>query len=121
MTPSESGGVELGASPALLALAADAGTFAALGGQDVGVAGVGVGPAQVVMQAAGQGGVVAVVGSAQDKRAQGPELRLDRVGPGGVGGREAQLDAGAFGPGPDGRGLVGRQVVQDDEQPVAAG
>jgi hypothetical protein len=37
----------------LLALAADAGAFAALGGQDVGVAGVGVAPAQVLLQLAG--------------------------------------------------------------------
>jgi hypothetical protein len=33
----------------LLAFAADAGAFAALSGQDVGVAGVGVAPAQVVV------------------------------------------------------------------------
>ena len=38
------------AAPALLALAADAGAFAALGGQHVGVAGVGITPAQVVLQ-----------------------------------------------------------------------
>src|ERR1035441_8758298 len=99
----------------------DPGAFASLGGQDVGVAGVGVAPAQVIVQAAGQHRVAAVVGSADDKGAQGPELRLDRVGPGCVGRREAQLDVGAPGPAPDGRGLAGRQVAQDDEQAVAAG
>ena len=47
-------GFRFRAAPALLAFAADAGSFAALGGQDVGVAGVGVAPAQVVLQSAGQ-------------------------------------------------------------------
>jgi hypothetical protein len=41
-----------GSVPAVLALAAVAGAFAALGGQDVGVAGVGVAPAQVLLRAA---------------------------------------------------------------------
>jgi hypothetical protein len=41
----------------LLAFAADAGAFAALGGPDVGVAGVGVAAGQMVLQAAGQHGV----------------------------------------------------------------
>jgi hypothetical protein len=45
----------------LLAFAADAGAFAALGGQHVGVAGVGITPAQVVLQLAGQRGVIPVV------------------------------------------------------------
>jgi hypothetical protein len=36
-------------APALLAFAADAGAFAALGGQHAGVAGVGITPAQVVL------------------------------------------------------------------------
>jgi hypothetical protein len=66
--------------PALLAFAADAGALAALGGQDVGVAGVGVAPGQVVLQAPGQHGVVGVVRAADDEGAQRPELRLDRVG-----------------------------------------
>ena len=43
-------------------LAADAGAFAALGVQDAWVAGVGVAPAQVGVQSAGQGGVAGVVG-----------------------------------------------------------
>jgi hypothetical protein len=42
----------------LLTLAADASAFAALGGQDVGVAGVGVAPAQVLLQPAGQDSVI---------------------------------------------------------------
>jgi hypothetical protein len=45
----------------LLAFAADARTFAALGGEDVGMAGVGVAPAQIVLQLAGQDDVVGVV------------------------------------------------------------
>ena len=44
----------LGVGPTLLAFAADSGAFAALRGEDVGVAGVGVAPAQVVLQLAGQ-------------------------------------------------------------------
>jgi hypothetical protein len=72
---------DVGSSPALLAFAADAGAFAALGGQDVGVAGVGVAPAQVVLHAAGQDGVAGLVRSAQDKGADRPELRLDRGWP----------------------------------------
>jgi hypothetical protein len=61
----------------LLAFTADAGPFAALGGQDVGVAGVGVAPAQVILELAGQRGVVPVVRAANDKGADRTELRLD--------------------------------------------
>jgi hypothetical protein len=46
---------------AFLALASDAGAFAALGGEDVGVAGVVVAPGEVVLQAAGQHRVVRMV------------------------------------------------------------
>ena len=53
----------------MLAFAADAGAFAALGGQHVGVAGVGITPAQVVLQLAGQRGVIPVVRAAHDKGA----------------------------------------------------
>ena len=53
--------------------------------------------------------------------AQGPELRLDRVGPRRVRRREAQLHVFSLGPAPDCRGLAGRQVVQDDEQPSFSG
>lgn len=42
-------------------LAADPGAFTSLGGQDVGVAGVGVAPAQVAVQFTGLDGVVGVV------------------------------------------------------------
>ena len=56
----------------MLAFAADAGAFAALGGQEVGVAGVGVAPAQVILHAAGQDGVAAVVRATQDKVRIGP-------------------------------------------------
>jgi len=50
--------------PSVLSSAADAGPFPALGGQDVGVAGVGVAPAQVVLQPPGQHGVIAVITAA---------------------------------------------------------
>jgi hypothetical protein len=53
--------VSHGAAPALLTLAADAGAFAALGGEDAGMAGVGVAPGQIGLQAPGQYGVVRVV------------------------------------------------------------
>jgi len=60
----------------LVAFAADAGSFAALGGQDVRVAGVGVTPGQVLLKEAGEHGVVRVVRAAHDEGAQWPELRL---------------------------------------------
>ena len=60
----------------MLALAADAGPFAALGGQDVGVAGVGVAPAQAGLELAGQHGVAGMIRAAHDKSADWPELRL---------------------------------------------
>ena len=47
----------------MLAFAADAGAFAALGGQDAGVAGVGVAPAQVVLQPPAQDALVGVKNS----------------------------------------------------------
>jgi hypothetical protein len=70
------------------------GAFAALGGQDVGVAGVGVAPAQVTLEFAGLDGVVGVVGVGEGELPQRAELRLDGVGPGGVGRGEALLDLG---------------------------
>src|SRR5271154_6134221 len=86
------------AAPALLAFAAEAGAFAALGGQHAGVAGVGT-PAQGALQPAGQRGMARVVRAAHDKGAYRTELRLDRIGPGCVRGREAQLDVLAPGTG----------------------
>ena len=65
-----------GPSPALLAFAAYPGPFAALGGQDAGVAGVGVASAQAVLEFAGRRGVVRVVRAAQEKSADRTELRL---------------------------------------------
>ena len=87
------------------------------------MAGVGVAPAQVGLQPAGQRRMVGVVRGAHRERAQRPELGLDRVGPGRVGRGEAQLDLVARGPGPDGGGLVRRQVVHDhvDRGAVRAG
>jgi hypothetical protein len=58
----------------LLAFAAEAGAFAALGGQHAGVAGAGITPAQAGLQLAGQRGVIPVVRAAHDKGA-------DRTGP----------------------------------------
>ncbi|GHE14596.1 hypothetical protein GCM10010339_85820 [Streptomyces alanosinicus] len=54
-------GGEGASSPADAFLAADAGTLAALGGQDLGVAGVGVAPAEVAVQFADLDRVVRVV------------------------------------------------------------
>ena len=45
----------------MLTFAADAGTFAALRGEDVGVAGVVVAPAQVGLEPAGPHGVAGVI------------------------------------------------------------
>jgi hypothetical protein len=58
-----------------MAFAADAGALAALGGQDVGMAGVGVAPAQVSLELAGQDGVAGMVRATHDKGAHRPELR----------------------------------------------
>src|SRR5579863_876179 len=101
-----SGGFGLGPTPAPLAFGADAGAFAALGGQDVGVACVGVAPAQVVLQPAGQDGVAGMVRAADDEGAQRPEVRFDRVGPRRADRSEAQLDVLAPGPAADGGSLV---------------
>jgi hypothetical protein len=53
----------------LLAFAAEAGAFAALGGQHAGVAGVGITPAQAGLQLAGQHGMARVIRAAHDKGA----------------------------------------------------
>jgi hypothetical protein len=58
-------------APALLAFAAHAGAFAALGGQDVGVAGVA--PAQVGVQMPAQRGATLVIGSGDHEGAQRPK------------------------------------------------
>lgn len=79
-------------APALLAFAADAGAFSALGGQHVGVARVGVAPAQVVLQAPGQRRMIGVVRITHDEGAQRPELGLDRIRPRGIGWGETQLN-----------------------------
>jgi hypothetical protein len=55
--------------------------------------------------------MIRVVGVAQDKGPQRTEVRLNRVGPGRVRRREAQLDVLPPGPAADRRGLVRRQVV----------
>ena len=120
--PGWSCGAGLGPSPALLTLAADAGAFAALGGQDVGVAGVGVAPAQVLLQPAGQDSVIGVAGVAHDEAAQGTELSL------GIGlahealvGVKHSSTLAWSARAADGRGLVRGQVVHDHEERVAAG
>jgi hypothetical protein len=66
-------------APALLALAAGAGAFTALGGHEAGVAGAGAAPVQAELALARQDGVVAVIRATRDKGAQRTELRLDRV------------------------------------------
>ncbi|PWK84586.1 hypothetical protein C8D88_108201 [Lentzea atacamensis] len=55
---------------ALLTFTADAGSFFALGGQDVGVAGIGVAPSQISLGRAGEHGAVGAVGVALRERAQ---------------------------------------------------
>lgn len=74
----------MASAPADAFLAADAGAFPALGGEDVGVASVGVAPALVAVQGLGLRGVAAVVGVGQGELPQWAEVRLDRVGPGGL-------------------------------------
>jgi hypothetical protein len=64
--------LQVSGGPALLAFAADAGAFAALGGQHAGVAGVGITPAQVVLRLAGQRGVIPVAEPPMTKVRTGP-------------------------------------------------
>ena len=59
--------------------AADAGALAALGGQDVGVAGVGVAPAQVSLQLAAQHGVAGMIRSGHDKVIHGVNHELSAI------------------------------------------
>ena len=53
----------------MVAFAVGAGSFAALGGEDVWMAGVGVAPSQVVAQGVGRDGVVRVVRAGDHERA----------------------------------------------------
>jgi hypothetical protein len=62
----------------LLAFAAEAGAFGVLGGQHGGVAGVGITPAQVVLQLAGQRGVIPVGRVPPARRRPHSTLTTDR-------------------------------------------
>jgi hypothetical protein len=73
-SPALTCGFLLGPSPALLAFAADVGALAALGGQDVGVAGVGVAASAGSPAAAGQPGVVGRLDPPMTKVRQRTEL-----------------------------------------------
>ncbi|PNG91927.1 hypothetical protein SMF913_27392 [Streptomyces malaysiensis] len=95
-------------------VAADAGAFLALGGEYLGVAGVGVAPAQVAVQGSDLRGMAAVVRVGQGELPQWAEVCLDRVGPGSVGRGEAQLDLVLLRPAADVRAGVGGEVVQND-------
>jgi len=68
-------------APSALLFAADAGSVAAFGFEEVGVSGVVVAPAQVSTDRSSQGEVVGVVAVGQGEFAQRPEVRLDRVRP----------------------------------------
>ena len=100
-------------------LGSGSGAFAALRGEQVGVSGVGVAPAQVGVQPTGQHGVVGVLGVVEHELAQRPEVRFDRVGPRAVGRGEAQLDSVVSCPLAHGAALVGREVVEDHIDPLA--
>ena len=80
--------------------------FAALRGQDLGIAGVGVAPTEVGLQLPGKGEVVGVVGVTDHEPPQRSEVRLYRVGPRGIRRGEAQLDPVGGGPAADRGGLV---------------
>src|SRR5581483_6614497 len=102
------------AAPPSLLFGADFGSPFAFQAQDLRVPGVGVAPAEVGVDPSGQHGVVEVVGVVEHELPQRPEVRLDRIGPGAVGGRKAQFDVVLGAPRLDLLGLVGREVVQDD-------
>ena len=71
----------LGWAPSALLLAADAGSVASFGVEQLGVAGVGVAPAEVCADGSGESGMVGVVAVGDDELAQRPEVGFDRVGP----------------------------------------
>lgn len=98
-------------------VAADPGPFPALSVQDLRVPCVGVEPAQVGPRPAGLHRVVRLVGAGQGGLPKQAEMRPGRVGPGRVGRREAQLHGMALRPAADALDGVGREVVQDDEDP----
>ncbi len=104
-----------------MAFAADPGAFSTLRRDDVGMAGVGVAPAQVCLQPARQRRVVGVVRHTHREGPQRTELGLDRVRPGRVGRGQAQLDLVPRGPFSDGGSLVRRQVVHDHVDRCAIG
>ena len=62
-----------GLAPAPVALTADPGTFAALGGEHVGMPGVGVAPAQMGVQRPGEHHMVGVIGAAENEERSGPK------------------------------------------------
>ena len=62
-----------GLTPAVLAFAADACSFAALGGQDLWVTGVRVAPAQIVVQGPGCNHMVEMVRAGDDEHRNGPK------------------------------------------------
>ncbi|WP_158319491.1 hypothetical protein [Actinoplanes xinjiangensis] len=66
----------------VFAAGADAGAFASLGGDDIGVAVVGVAPAQVRVQGAGQGDVVGVVRAGKGDDCDKDEAFTDALVPG---------------------------------------
>src|SRR5581483_11357319 len=109
------------AAPPSLLFGADFGSPFAFQAQDLRVPGVGVAPAEVGVDPSGQHGVVEVVGVVEHELPQRPEVRLDRIGPGAVGGRKAQFDVVLGAPRLDLLGLVGREVVQDDVDHLAVG
>ena len=65
-----------GSSPAAALLGSDPGSFAALCGEELGGSGVGVAPAEVGLQPAGEHDVVGIVGVVQHELAQGTEVTL---------------------------------------------
>ncbi len=96
-----SGGPDGRAAPAALALASDPCALLALGGEHLGVLGVGIAPGEVSVDAPGDDQVARVVRVVEHELAQRTELALDRVWPRRVGRREAQLDGELLAPGTD--------------------
>ena len=88
-------------APPSLLFGADFGSPFAFQPQDLRIPGVGVAPAQVLMQMPTRRGMTLMVGSGDHEGSQWAEVRLDGVGPGGVGRREAELDVVPGRPLPD--------------------
>ena len=114
-------GADSGLAPAPLCFAPQCGPVLALEGEDLGISGVGVAPADVGADRPGHFGVALVVRVGDGEFAERPEVGLDGVGPRAIGGCEGQFDGVVRAPLADHGSSVVVQVVQDHVDGLAVG